>query len=71
MPKPIEARCVLCGASHSNLGVVYLCESCGGTLDLIYDYERIRADRGHSIMAMPGVLSPLEKSRAESPNRDR
>ena len=68
MPRPVEARCVLCGRSHGCAGVVYTCESCGGTLDLLYDYEGISKDRARSIMAMASGLSPLDKSFEESPH---
>jgi len=68
MPRPIEARCVLCGSSHSPRGVVYTCTRCGGTLDLIYDYEQIRQDRGQSILALAAGLSPLEQGFEESPH---
>ena len=41
MGKPVELRCVLCGASYAPGEVEYTCPKCGldGTLDVLYDYE--------------------------------
>lgn len=37
----VEARCAACGAAADPAGVLYTCEACGGTVDLLYDYPRI------------------------------
>lgn len=34
-------RCVECSAMHSIADVEYICPTCGGNLDVLYDYERI------------------------------
>ncbi len=42
MGKPVELRCVLCGASFAPGEVEYTCPECGidGTLDVLYDYKK-------------------------------
>ncbi len=46
MGKPVELRCVLCGAHYKPGEVEYTCPKCGldGTLDVLYDYMQARAD---------------------------
>ena len=36
-------RCVECGSEHRVGDIEYVCASCGGNLDVVYDYDRIRA----------------------------
>ncbi|MCY4527179.1 MAG: pyridoxal-phosphate dependent enzyme, partial [Anaerolineaceae bacterium] len=40
-----ELRCVLCGGGHAPDALEYVCPDCGevGTLDVLYDYGRLRA----------------------------
>ena len=40
-------RCVVCGANYGLDEVQYVCPTCGpvGTLDMVYDYDRISATR--------------------------
>src|SRR5262245_14380906 len=37
-------ECVDCARSHRPGDIEYVCPDCGGNLDVIYDYERIRAE---------------------------
>ena len=37
-------QCVECARHHQPDAIVYVCPSCGGNLDVIYDYERIRKE---------------------------
>ncbi|MBN1680648.1 MAG: threonine synthase [Anaerolineae bacterium] len=48
-----ELRCVLCGTSYSPDDVTYTCPRCGpaGTLDVLFDYERLRE------ITSPGAIS--------------
>lgn len=46
--------CISCGASYSYLPSTYTCSSCGGVLDVVYDYRSIRPeDFTHSLAADP------------------
>jgi len=36
-------NCVECGRAHRIGEVEYVCASCGGNLDVLYDYDRVRA----------------------------
>jgi len=36
-------NCVECGRAHRIGEVEYICASCGGNLDVLYDYDRVRA----------------------------
>ncbi|MDD3516108.1 MAG: pyridoxal-phosphate dependent enzyme, partial [Synergistaceae bacterium] len=59
MGKPVELRCVLCGASYAPGEVEYTCPKCGldGTLDVLYDYEE--AARTLTSGALSGRASSL------------
>jgi threonine synthase len=35
-------KCVECGREHRIAEVEYVCASCGGNLDVLYDYDRVR-----------------------------
>src|SRR3989442_13414586 len=39
-------KCVECGREHSLDEVEYVCPPCGGNLDVLYDYQRVRAKMG-------------------------
>ena len=36
-------ECVECGRRHSIGEAEYICVSCGGNLDVLYDYDGVRA----------------------------
>ncbi len=36
-----ELKCLKCGNKHRAIKGLYICEKCGGKLDIIYDYEKI------------------------------
>ena len=62
IPYLTEARCVACDASHPLDGTLYTCTSCGGTLDLIYDYdamERRLDEFGREGLNPTVLLSPV------------
>lgn len=50
-----ELRCVLCGRSHAPEALEYVCPDCGevGTLDVLYDYPRLRAQVDRDSLAEP------------------
>ena len=41
-PALVGASCVRCGAPHEVSGLLYTCTRCGGSLDLLYDYDALR-----------------------------
>lgn len=43
MSNAIGLRCVECGREHRIGEVRYVCVECGGNLDVLYDYDRVRA----------------------------
>ncbi|HET8674966.1 MAG TPA: threonine synthase [Blastocatellia bacterium] len=66
----IGFQCVECARNHRVGDVEYVCPACGGNLDVIYDYERIRrqlnkatlaADRNFTIWRYRKLL-PVEES---------
>jgi threonine synthase len=59
-PALTEAICVRCGAAHDIGGVLYICEQCGGNLDLLYDYEALskRSDEDALALLAPVALDP-------------
>jgi threonine synthase len=63
-------QCVECARNHRVGDIEYVCPACGGNLDVIYDYERIRrqlnkatlaADRNFTIWRYRALL-PVEES---------
>ena len=54
MGRPVELKCVLCGASYRPGEVEYTCPACGldGTLDVLYDYAE--AERTMSAESLAG-----------------
>jgi threonine synthase len=65
-------KCVECGREHRIGETEYLCVSCGGNLDLVYDYGRVRAqltkasltvDRNFTMWRYRALL-PIEDSSA-------
>lgn len=38
-------ECIRCGAKYGPAEVIYTCEKCGGLLDVVYDYSKIRLTR--------------------------
>ncbi len=63
-------NCVDCGRGHLVGETEYVCESCGGNLDVVYDYDRIRsqiskaglaADRNFTMWRYRALL-PVEDS---------
>ncbi|MCR4397809.1 MAG: threonine synthase [Firmicutes bacterium] len=72
MGRVAELRCVLCGRSFGEGEVEYTCPHCGndGTLDVLYDYEKARAEMSRAGLASeaPGMWryrAILPVSRAE------
>jgi len=68
-------RCVECGREHRIGETEYVCVSCGGNLDLVYDYGRVRAlltkasltgDRNFTMWRYRALL-PIEDSAAVPP----
>jgi threonine synthase len=68
-------KCVECGREHRIGETEYVCVSCGGNLDLIYDYGRVRAqltkgsltgDRNFTMWRYRALL-PIEDSAAVPP----
>lgn len=59
MGKPVELRCILCGASFCPGEVEYTCPTCGldGTLDVLYDYDE--AARTMTRTALAGRAASL------------
>ena len=55
MSKVSELRCVLCGRGHAPEALEYLCPDCGeaGTLDVLYDYPRLRAQLERDSLVAP------------------
>ncbi len=69
MGRPVELKCVLCGASYRPGEVEYTCPACGldGTLDVLYDYaEAARTMSAESLAGRErslwryGELLPIE-----------
>ena len=50
-----ELRCVLCGDGHAPDALEYVCPDCGevGTLDVLYDYPRLRAQLDRDALLAP------------------
>ena len=44
-------KCVECGREHRIGETEYVCASCGGNLDLVYDYGRVRAQLTRASLA--------------------
>ena len=68
-------KCVECGREHRTGDTEYVCLSCGGNLDLVYDYGRVRtqltkasltADRNFTMWRYRALL-PIEDSSAVPP----
>jgi threonine synthase len=68
-------KCVECGREHRIGETEYVCASCGGNLDLVYDYGRVRAqltrasltgDRNFTMWRYRALL-PIEDSAAVPP----
>src|SRR6266849_10057346 len=51
MSNAIGLKCVACGREHRIGEVEYVCASCGGNLDVLYDYDRVRAALTNSQLA--------------------
>lgn len=75
MNNVVGFQCVECARNHPVDGVEYVCPACGGNLDVLYDYERIRlqlskaslaADRNFTIWRYRQLL-PVEESSAVPP----
>lgn len=65
-------KCISCGTDYLCSGMQYLCESCGGNLEVIYDYGAIRevltrkslaADQDFSIWRYWDLLPLTDRSR--------
>ena len=68
-------KCVECGREHRIGETEYVCASCGGNVDLVYDYGRVRAqltrasltgDRNFTMWRYRALL-PVEDSAAVPP----
>lgn len=68
-------RCVECAREHRVRDVQYVCPTCGGNLDVLYDYDRVRAqlskkslggDRNYTMWRYRALL-PIEESSAVPP----
>src|SRR6185295_3877832 len=68
-------KCVECGRGHRPGEAEYVCLNCGGNLEVLYDYDRVRAklskeslasDR-HLTMWRYRPLLPIEESSAVPP----
>jgi threonine synthase len=68
-------QCVECARNHRPDEIEYVCPNCGGNLDVLYDYERIKqqlsketlaADRNFTIWRYRALL-PVEDSSAVPP----
>jgi threonine synthase len=44
-------KCVECGREHAVSETEYVCASCGGNLDVLYDYDRLRTQISKSSLA--------------------
>jgi len=44
VPNVTGLKCIECGQVVAESGVHYLCESCGGNLDVIYDYDKAKLE---------------------------
>lgn len=44
MPNVTGLKCIECSHVVAESGVHYLCESCGGNLDVIYDYDKAKLE---------------------------
>lgn len=51
MSNAIGFKCVECEREHRIGEVEYVCASCGGNLDVLYDYDRVRAELSKSRLA--------------------
>ena len=68
-------KCVECGREHRIGEVEYICASCGGNLDVLYDYDRVRAqlskarlaDDGNFTIWRYGALLPIEDTSSVPP----
>jgi len=68
VPNVTGLKCIECGEEIPVLGVQYLCESCGGNLEVLYDYDKVKIEwkenngensREHSIWRYAPLL-PVE-----------
>jgi threonine synthase len=68
-------NCVECGSRHLPGEAVYVCASCGGNLDVVYDYDRVReqlstaglaANRDFTMWRYRALL-PIEESSSTPP----
>jgi len=50
-------RCVECGSEYRVGDIEYVCALCGGNLDVLYDYDRIRAQISPASLAGDGNLT--------------
>ncbi|MGD9675597.1 MAG: threonine synthase, partial [Candidatus Bipolaricaulia bacterium] len=73
-------RCITCGAEYDPARIDYTCPACGprrGTLEVLYDYDRLRrtvtpssfAETGLSSMWRYEALLPIEDRRFIQPLR--
>jgi threonine synthase len=51
MNNVVGFKCVECGREHRTGEVEYVCASCGGNLDVLYDYDRVREQLRKSRLA--------------------
>jgi len=75
MSNAIGLKCVECGRAHRIGEVEYVCGSCGGNLDVLYDYHRVRVeltkarladDRNFTIWRYSSLL-PIERDSVVPP----
>lgn len=52
MSNVVGFECVECGRRHGTGEVEYVCVSCGGNLDVLYDYNRARAQITRDVLAL-------------------
>ena len=50
-------KCIICGKEYSPSEVKYVCSSCGGNLDVIYDYLEIKKHFSRSDLASSRMYS--------------
>jgi threonine synthase len=56
-------RCVACGREHALDGAEYVCPVCGGNLEVVYDYGRIRGKTGaRAPSGLPGFPGRHDES---------
>lgn len=68
-------RCVECGRDHSAGGTEYVCAACAGNLEVLFDYDRARAQMSKASLAEDRdftmwryrALLPIEESSAVPP----